>query len=42
MLVAGTYRPVVDRSYPLDEIIAANAFVETATKVGNVVVDVVG
>jgi NADPH:quinone reductase-like Zn-dependent oxidoreductase len=42
MLAAGTYRPVVDRSYPLDDIVAANEYVATATKVGNVVIDIVG
>jgi NADPH:quinone reductase-like Zn-dependent oxidoreductase len=36
-LEAGTYRPVIDRTYPLDEIVEATRYVETGRKVGNVV-----
>lgn len=32
------YQPLIDRTYPLDEIIDAYRFVETGMKVGNVVV----
>ncbi len=32
---AGAYRPVVDRTYPLDEAVAAVAYVETGQKTGN-------
>jgi NADPH:quinone reductase-like Zn-dependent oxidoreductase len=31
---------VVDRTYPLDEIVAAYRYVETQQKVGNVVITV--
>ena len=34
---AGTYRPVIDRRYPLDEVVEATRYVETGQKTGNVV-----
>lgn len=40
MVEAGTYRAVVDRVYPLEEIAAAHHYVETGEKIGNVVVEV--
>ena len=40
LLEAGTYRAVIDRSYPLDEIVAAHRYVETGQKTGNVVLTV--
>lgn len=39
MIEAGTYRPVLDRSYPLDEVVEATWYVETRQKTGNVVLD---
>lgn len=39
-LAAGTFRPVIDRTYPLEEIVAAYRYVETGQKIGNVVVTV--
>jgi len=42
LLEAGEYRPVVDRVYPLDEVIEATRYVETKQKVGNVVLTVNG
>ena len=38
MMEAGTYRPVIDRSYPLARIVDAYRYVESGQKVGNVVV----
>ncbi len=38
----GEYRPVVDRTYPLDEVIEASRYVETGQKTGNVVLTVGG
>jgi NADPH:quinone reductase-like Zn-dependent oxidoreductase len=35
---AGEFRPVIDRTYPLDDIVAAYRYVDTEQKVGNVVV----
>ena len=40
MLELGTYRPVIDRTYPLEEVVEATRYVETGRKVGNVVVTV--
>lgn len=34
---AGTYRPVIDRTYALDEAVEATRYVETGQKTGNVV-----
>lgn len=39
MIEAGTYRPVIDRTYPLDEVLEATRYVETGQKTGNVVLD---
>jgi NADPH:quinone reductase-like Zn-dependent oxidoreductase len=36
----GRFRAVIDRHYPLDQIVEANRFVESGRKVGNVVIDV--
>jgi NADPH:quinone reductase-like Zn-dependent oxidoreductase len=36
----GAFAPVIDRSYPLEEIVAAYRYVETGEKVGNVVITV--
>ncbi len=38
----GSYRPLIDRSYPMDEVVEAYRYVETGTKLGNVVLDVAG
>ena len=37
---AGKYRPVIDRSYPLERIAEAHAYVDTGRKKGNVVLTV--
>ena len=34
---AGEYRPVIDRSYPLEDVVEATRYVETEQKTGNVV-----
>ena len=36
----GRYRSVIDRHFPLDDIIEATRYVQTGRKVGNVVIDV--
>lgn len=41
LLRSGKFTPVVDRHYPLDQIVEAYRYVETGRKVGNVVIDVV-
>lgn len=41
LIESGAYKPVIDRTYPLDEIIEAAKYVETGQKTGNVVIKVV-
>jgi NADPH:quinone reductase-like Zn-dependent oxidoreductase len=38
-LAAGELRPLIDRTYPLDDIVEAYRYVETGQKLGNVVID---
>ena len=40
LLQSGSFKPVIDRRYPLDEIVDAYRYAETGQKVGNIVVDV--
>ena len=42
LLEAGRYRPVIDRRYPLEDIVEATKYVETGQKTGNVVLTVAG
>ena len=37
LVAAGKFRPVVDRAYPLDQVVDAAAYVDTGRKTGNVV-----
>jgi len=37
LVEAGRYRPVIDRTYPLDDVVEAVRYVETGQKSGNVV-----
>jgi NADPH:quinone reductase-like Zn-dependent oxidoreductase len=36
----GRYRPVIDRCYPLEQVVEATRYVETQQKIGNVVITV--
>ncbi len=36
LVEAGEYRAVVDRCYPLEQVVAATRYVETETKTGSV------
>jgi len=38
LVEAGKYRPVIDRTYGLDEIVEATSYVESGRKTGNVVI----
>jgi NADPH:quinone reductase-like Zn-dependent oxidoreductase len=40
LVEAGTYRPVIDRTYPLDDVVDATRYVESGRKTGNVVLRV--
>jgi NADPH:quinone reductase-like Zn-dependent oxidoreductase len=40
LMQSGQFRPLIDRSYPLAEIVEAYRYVETGQKVGNVVITV--
>ena len=40
LVEAGKFRPVIDRRYPLADVVEATRYVETEQKTGNVVLTV--
>jgi NADPH:quinone reductase-like Zn-dependent oxidoreductase len=42
LLAAGEYRPVIDRTYRLEDVVEAHRYVETREKTGNVVLSLNG
>jgi NADPH:quinone reductase-like Zn-dependent oxidoreductase len=40
LVINGHFKPVIDRSYQLDDIVEATKYVETRQKTGNVVITV--
>jgi NADPH:quinone reductase-like Zn-dependent oxidoreductase len=40
LLESGAFKPVIDRKYPLDQIVEAYKYVETGQKMGNVVIGI--
>jgi NADPH:quinone reductase-like Zn-dependent oxidoreductase len=42
LIESGEFRPVIDRTYPLDQIVEAYRYVETGQKTGKVVISLEG
>jgi NADPH:quinone reductase-like Zn-dependent oxidoreductase len=39
-MASGAFTPLIDRTYPLEEIVEAYRYVESGQKIGNVVISI--
>ena len=39
LIVSGDYAPLIDKTYPFEDVAAAHEYVETGQKVGNVIIE---
>lgn len=40
LAIKGAFKPLIDRSYPLEQIVEAHRYVDSGQKVGNVLMEI--